>query len=149
MTRALFTASLLSALSPAPRPPGSPSRPIRRWREGQGAPPASAPPVRGRAVEFEGFGDGSRISARLTTLADGRIRAEGSTQGAGASACFGAFSGNGRFQGRTRRVQEESLPGCVVTLVRNGRSLVVDAEGRACGGLHGASCSLSGTLTQR
>lgn len=148
ITRTLFTARLLATLASCAAPSWPPQPAYAAAPGTQGAPPPSAPPVRGRPVEYEGKGDGSRVTARLTALADGRTRAEDSKQGEG-SACSGAFSGTGRFQGRTLRVPEESLPGCFVTLLRNGRTLEVNAEGRACGGLHGASCSLSGTLAQR
>ena len=100
-------------------------------------------------MSYVGRGDGGQLYASLTPLSDGRTRAEGSVTGTGGTMCMGVFSGTGTFQGRTMQVQEENLPGCIVTLVRNGRSLTVDAGGRACVGLSGAACSLSGTLAQR
>lgn len=104
----------------------------------------------GRAVGYAGRGDGSRITASLTQMADGQTRAEGATSGTGGGPfCAGQFSGVGTFQGDTLRIREASLPGCEVVLVRRGRRLSIDANGPNCVGLSGMNCSLSGDLTQQ
>ena len=111
---------------------------------------ASAPSRSGTVVNFAGQGDGSLLSVRLTSLSGGRTRADGETQGDG-TACAGAFSGEGTFNGNRLVVRDKGAPSCPITLTRNGRSLTVDADsaGRSCLALHGASCSLSGQLAQR